>query len=89
MELKHMLNSVNKTHAGAGPVAQRLSVYIPLWQPAVCQLASWVWTWHRLASHATVGVPHIKWRKMGMDVSSGPVFLSKKRGGLAADVTQG
>ena len=30
-------------------------------------------------SHAVVGVPHIKWRKMGTDVSSGPVFLSKKR----------
>ena len=30
-------------------------------------------------SHAVVGVPHIKQRKMGMDVSSGPVFLSKKR----------
>ena len=30
-------------------------------------------------SHAVVGVPHIKKRKMSMDVSSGPVFLSKKR----------
>ena len=30
-------------------------------------------------SHAVVGIPHIKRRKMGMDVSSGPVFLSKKR----------
>ena len=30
-------------------------------------------------SHAVVGIPHIKQRKMGMDVSSGPVFLSKKR----------
>ena len=29
--------------------------------------------------HAVVGVPCIKQRKMGMDVSSGPVFLSKKR----------
>ena len=38
-----------------------------------------VQTWHHLAHHAVVGVPHIKWRKMGMDVSSGPVFLSKKR----------
>ena len=37
-----------------------------------------MWTWHRLASHAVVGVPHIKWRKMGTGVSSGPVFLSKK-----------
>ena len=30
-------------------------------------------------SHAVVGVPHIKQRKMGIDVNSGPVFLSKKR----------
>ena len=30
-------------------------------------------------SHTVVGVPRIKQRKMGMDVSSGPVFLSKKR----------
>ena len=30
-------------------------------------------------SHAVVGVPHIKERKMGTDVTSGPVFLSKKR----------
>ena len=36
-------------------------------------------------SHAVVGVPYIKGRKMDNDVSSGPVFLSKKRrGGLAA-----
>ena len=33
-------------------------------------------------SHAVVGVPRIKYRKMGMDVSSGPVLA--KRGGLAA-----
>ena len=32
-----------------------------------------------LGSHAVVGVPHIKQRKMGTDVSSGPVFLSEKR----------
>ena len=30
-------------------------------------------------SHAVAGVPRIKRRKMGTDVSSGPVFLSKKR----------
>ena len=30
-------------------------------------------------SHAVVGVPCIKQRKMDMDVSSGPVFLSEKR----------
>ena len=33
-------------------------------------------TWQ---SHAVVGVPRIKRRKRGMDFSSGPVFLSKKR----------
>ena len=38
-----------------------------------------------MPSHAVAGVPHVKWRKMGTDVSSGPVFLSeKRRRGLAA-----
>ena len=32
-----------------------------------------------MAHHAVVGVLHRKWRKMDTDVSSGPVFLSKKR----------
>ena len=30
-------------------------------------------------SHAVVGIPHMKQRKMGKHVSSRPVFLSKKR----------
>ena len=47
--------------------------------PRVHRFGSQVRTWHHLASHAVVGIPHIKLRKMGMDVSSGPVFLSKKR----------
>ena len=68
-----------KTGIGAGLVAQRVSVHVPLRQPGVHQFRSWVWTGHPLASHAVVGVPHIKQRKMGMDVSSGPGFLSKKR----------
>ena len=34
---------------------------------------------HDSSSHAVVDVPHIKERKMGTDVSSGLVFLSKKR----------
>ena len=48
-------------------------------RPGVRQFGSQVRTWHCLASHAVVGVPHIKRRKMGMDVSSGLVFLSEKR----------
>ena len=63
----------------AGLVAQWLSSHVLLRRPRVGWFRSPVWTWHRLASHAVAGVPHIKWRKMGMDVSLGPVFLSKKR----------
>ena len=71
-------------------VAQQLSLHIPFWQPWVCWFQSRVRTWHCLASHPVADVPHIKQRKMGTDVSSGPVFLSKKkRGGLAADVSSG
>ena len=49
-----------KYTAGASPVAQRLSAHVPLWRPRVRQFASWVKTWHRLASHAAVGIPQIK-----------------------------
>ena len=34
---------------------------------------------HHFASHALAGVPHIKSGKMGTDVGSGLIFLSKKR----------
>ena len=61
-----------------GPVVQQLSLHVPLQRPGVCWFRSQVQTWYRLASHAVAGIPRIKWRKMGMDVSSGPVFLSKK-----------
>ena len=55
------------------------NLHVLLWQPRVHSFRSWVQTWYHLASHAVVGIPHIKWRMMGTDVSSGPVFLSKKR----------
>ena len=64
---------------GASLVAQGLMAHILLWGPEVRWFGSRVQTWHCWASHAMVGVPHIKERKMDMDVSSGPVFLSKKR----------
>ena len=60
-------------------MAQRLSVHILLWWPGVHRFGCQVGTWHCLASHAVVGIPHIKQRKMGTDVSSGPVFLSKEK----------
>ena len=34
---------------------------------------------HHLSSHAVVGIPYTKEKKMGMDVSSESLFLSKKR----------
>ena len=48
-------------------------------QPRVHGFGSRVRTWNCLASHAVAGGPRIKQKKMGTDVSSQPVFLSKKR----------
>ena len=45
---------------GVGPVAQWSSSHVPLQQPGVHQFGSPVWTWHCLAGHAVVGIPHIK-----------------------------
>ena len=68
----------------ADPVAQWLSAHVLILRPGVRWFGSQVQTWHCLARHAVAVVPHIKYRKMGTDVSSVPLFLSKKRGGLAA-----
>ena len=72
----------------AGPVAQRLSAHIPLQWSRVHRFRSWVQAWHRFASHAVVGIPHITWRKMGTDVAQGQ-SSSEKREGLVADVNSG
>ena len=71
--------AINVAFSGASLVAWQSSAHVSLRQPGVRQFVSWVPTWHHLACHAVLGVPSIKWRKMGTDVSSGPVFLSKKR----------
>ena len=60
-------------------MAQQLSAHVLFRRPGVRRFGSRVRTWHCLACHGEAGVPHIKYRKMGMDVSSGPVFLSEKR----------
>ena len=52
--------TMKKQTGGAGPVAQRLSLHLPLWWPGVHRGRSRLRTWHRLASHAVVGIPHIK-----------------------------
>ena len=47
-------------YPGVGLAVQRLSPHVLLRRPEVRQFGSWVRTWHRLASHAVAGVPHIK-----------------------------
>ena len=64
---------------GAGPMVQWVSSHVPASAAWGLPVRFRVRTWHHLTSHAVGGVPHIKQRKMGTEVSSGPVFLSKKR----------
>ena len=65
---------------GAVPVVQRLSSHIPLLGgPGSLVRIPGADMALLGKSHAVVGVPHIKQRKMGKDISSGPVFLSEKR----------
>ena len=69
----------NQKHSGpAGGTAVKFTRSTS-WRPGVRRFSSLVQTWHRLAAHAVVGVPHIKQRKTDTDVSSVPRFLSKKR----------
>ena len=49
-----------KEEIGAGLVAQQLSAHVVLQWPGVHRFRSRVLTWQCLASHAVVGVPHIK-----------------------------
>ena len=68
-----------KIISGAGLVAEWLSLHTLLHWPGVCWFGSRAWTYALLSSHTVAGIPHIKWRKMGTDGSSGPIFVSKKR----------
>ena len=77
--LRPQLSHKNRKLGGQpGGAAIKFTCSASRW-PRVHQFGSRVPTWHLKAHHAVVGVPHIKWRKMGMDVSSGPAFLRKKR----------
>ena len=70
---------LRKEMDGCRPGGAGLTVHVPFRRPGVRRFGSWVQTRHRVASHAMAGIPHIKWKEMGMDVSSGPVFLGEKR----------
>ena len=56
---------------------KQFSVHDPLWWTGVFSFPSLGTPTHCLLGHAVVA-SHIKQRKMGTDVSSGPNFLSKK-----------
>ena len=60
-------------------MAQWLSSCALLWWPRVRGFKSQVWTYTLLIKPCFGGVPHTKWRKIGTDVSSGTVFLTKKK----------
>ena len=72
-------SAIKRASLGAALVAQWLSVHIVLRRRRVRQFGSRMQTWLHLAGHVAVGIPRIKQRKMGTGVSSGPVFLSKKK----------
>ena len=65
-------------HLGARPVAQQLIPMFRFGGPGFGSLDPGCGLMYHLSSNAVAGIPHRKERKMGMDVSSGPVFLSKK-----------
>ena len=64
---------------GAGLVAQWLSRHAPLRQPGLHKFRSWAQTCALFIKPCCGIVPHTKQRTMGTDVSSGPIFLSKKK----------
>ena len=60
-------------------MAQWLSSCALLQQPEVCRFGSQVQTYVPLIKPCCGGVPHMEQRKMGTDVSSGPIFLTKNK----------
>ena len=80
---------MKKTQPKAGMEAQWSSSHVPLLWLRVHRFGSHLWTYVLLLKSYCSRHPVYKIKEDGMDVSSGPVFLSKKRGGLVADVSSG
>ena len=76
--IRNVILHIKNVSPGAGPVAQQLSSCSALGL-GFSGLDPGHGPMHCLSSHALAGVPHIRYRKMGTDVSSEPIFLSKKR----------
>ena len=63
----------------ASPVAQQLGLHLALRRLGFAGSDPGCGPTSHLSAHAVVGVAHIKYGKMGMDVGSGPLFLGKRR----------
>ena len=61
---------------GARLEVQWLNSHALLWWPRVCRFRSRTQTSTQLIKLCCGSVSHIKWRKIGTDVSSGPIFLT-------------
>ena len=71
--LEKIHNSVTR------PVVQWLGSRTPFWLPGVHEFRSWVQTYTVLIKPCCGGIPYTKQRKVGIDVSSGPIFLTHKK----------
>ena len=74
-------------HAGASPVALWLSLVCSASMAQVLRFRSCVWT-YTTCQPCCGGDPHIKRRKIGTDVSSGRIFISKKERKKEKDACQ-
>ena len=83
LAVKYIQHSLKIGSSGTGPVAQQLSLHVPLQQPRVHRFRSRVWTYTLLVRPCCGRHPTYK-VEMGTDVSSGPVFLSKKKADVSS-----
>ena len=67
----------------------QLSLRALLQRPGVCRFGFQVRTYTLLIKPCSGGILYAKQRKIGIDVSSGAIFLKLKRGGLATDISSG
>ena len=67
------------TYCRASPVAWWLGSRALLWQPGICGFGSRAWTYIPLIKPSCCSIPYTKWRKIGTDLSSGPISLTKTK----------
>ena len=76
--MKQENNRTKKKSRGASPMVEWLSLRAPHQQPRVHRFGSRAWTYTLLIKPCCGGIPYTKYRKIGTDVSSVPIFFTKK-----------